>query len=287
MIGSNNEVSKGHSAFTVGICNTDGSCNCIRLGDTCTFQSNLTTKSFSEIINSPYNQELKENKKFAMQAFRSFGENRAKVDGKILSEMENLQSIFNAQDKIPIDISQALKLATANITSFIMFNNNYTHDDAKLIKLVNLIDKWFDSFNACMSLQLPLHLPKWTCRFYFHKTHKDFEQKTQHLREYLYEEIKRHEETFDSDNLRDVTDVYLKNRDIDQMGKRTFVDTLMIFIPDSIDTMALFMNWIVLHVTYHPDVQQKMQNEIDQVIGKGRMVNIMRYSHVLKITMPY
>ena len=106
---------------------------------------------------------------------------------------------------------------------------------------------------------------------YFRKDFDALTKSTQNLRQYIHTKIKEHQHDFDSENLRDFIDVYLKKRNFEEMGT-TFVDTVMLFFPDSIDTMAVFMRWIVLYITLYPDVQMKIQAEVDQVVGKDRMV---------------
>ena len=209
-----------------------------------------------------------------MQALRAFGTNRATADGKILSAIKILQDILQSHEKSPVDITNIMKYTTANIMISIMFDKQYAHNDDKLVELVNLITEWYNQLNTSAYLVPPIPLPRWAHQIYFRKEHNSFVRATEKFRSYIFQEIKHHKQTFDPEILRDFIDVYLKKRSIEKLG-RSFVDTVMIFFPDGVDTMAIFMRWILLYVTLHPEVQKKIQAEIDQVVGTNRMVTYL------------
>ena len=93
----------------------------------------------------------------------------------------------------------------------------------------------------------------------------------------FFSQVERHRATLNPSEPRDFVDVYLANRDTDAMGRR-FCDTVLVFLPDAIDTMSIVMNWIVLYLGTYPQVQKKAQEEIDRVVGKDGQVGWLPHS---------
>ena len=55
---------------------------------------------------------------------------------------------------------------------------------------------------------------------------------------------------------------------------RSLYETILIVMPDSTSTVAVFMCFIILYVTLNPDAQRKMQEEIDSEVRSDQMVII-------------
>ena len=90
------------------------------------------------------------------------------------------------------------------------------------------------------------------------------------LEVFIAEQVAEHLKTFDSANPRDFVDMYLNKPNI-EIGKGLY-DTIIAFTSDAIHTMAVLMRWIVLYLGHRPDVQKKIQAEIDVVVGPSQMV---------------
>lgn len=89
----------------------------------------------------------------------------------------------------------------------------------------------------------------------------------------MKEVIEKHRESLDPEDPRDFIDHFL----IEQQKKpdSTFTMTqLKVTILDFFlaggETTATTLRWAVLLLSKHPSVQKKMQDEIDQVVGRDR-----------------
>ena len=226
----------------------------------------------TEILSNPhYGVEFRDKRKFAVRALRSFGTNKDTADANILAEVTKLLAAFRSYREKPVDISQDIINCTAAIISSIFFHKDFSHDDPDLTELVTLAKDWYASCNVFIVLQTPIPLPYWAHIRYFCKEFDDLMAKTDQLSNYILKEVNSHRESYDPENPRDVIDAYLIHQKGENLGT-TFAATLLSFFPDSIDTMAVFMRWIMLYVTLYPEVQRKIQTEIDDVVGSGRMV---------------
>ena len=81
--------------------------------------------------------------------------------------------------------------------------------------------------------------------------------------------VKHHKETFDEDNLRDFVDVYLKEMrtspDISFTEEELLVVSMDMFTAGS-ETTSTTLAWAVNYMITHPEIQARVQAEIDTVL---------------------
>ena len=69
--------------------------------------------------------------------------------------------------------------------------------------------------------------------------------------------------------------MYLIKPDM-EVGKRLY-DTIGVFLPESTGTLSVFIRWQVLYLGHHPEIQEKAQADIDEVVGQNQMVCISMF----------
>ncbi|CAH1266085.1 CYP2D6 [Branchiostoma lanceolatum] len=108
------------------------------------------------------------------------------------------------------------------------------------------------------------------------------------LRKHIREEIAKHKETFDPNDIRDYMDAFLleaKKREGDENSTFTeeqHVEMVRQLFLAGTDTTATTLHWAVLFMILHPDIQQKVQQEIDSVLGPNQVPSMEHRSQ-----MPY
>jgi len=106
---------------------------------------------------------------------------------------------------------------------------------------------------------------------------------------YAKQQLAHHWETFDSNNPRDFIDAYLiRMKEIRQQGQHTSFSEAQLtrsiqdlFIAGT-ETVNTTLKWSLLFMILHPDVQTKVQAEIDAVVGPGRKPTMKD-----RLNMPY
>ena len=82
--------------------------------------------------------------------------------------------------------------------------------------------------------------------------------------------VKQHKETFDEDNLRDFVDVYLKEMrgspDVSFTEEELLVVSMDMFTAGS-ETTSNTLAWSANYMITHPEIQARVQAEIDEVLG--------------------
>ena len=101
------------------------------------------------------------------------------------------------------------------------------------------------------------------------------------LRKFYNDIIDEHRKHFDSSDLRDYTDVYLdeiKQAQQNDLTKHINDDNLQatishLFAAGS-ETTVTTLRWAFLYMIANPEIQSKVQREIDDVVGRNRLPNL-------------
>ncbi|XP_035676719.1 cytochrome P450 2D28-like [Branchiostoma floridae] len=230
-------------------------------------------QSAKGLLLEPYTARFKEHKKFTMSALRDFGVGKRSMEGKILEEARALSDVITKKENQSFCISRLLKNTTCNVISSIVFGSRYEYDDVKGKELLQMIEQTFSTKTLGL---LPIAFPVARVIPSLKKTSERYVNNQRKLMQHIREEITHHKETFDPNDIRDFVDAFLleaKKREGDEHS--TFTEeqhvTLVrqVFLAGT-DTTATTLHWAVLFMILHPDIQQKVQQEIDSVLGPNQ-----------------
>ncbi|XP_071455272.1 methyl farnesoate epoxidase-like [Hetaerina americana] len=94
------------------------------------------------------------------------------------------------------------------------------------------------------------------------------------------EEIDSHRETIDYDQPRDFIDIYLREIEKEKHGLHNAFNDLQLKVlctelfMAGTDTTTNVLSFALLYLILYPEAQKKMQEEIDQVVGKDRLPSL-------------
>ncbi|XP_063057365.1 cytochrome P450 2J4-like isoform X2 [Engraulis encrasicolus] len=107
------------------------------------------------------------------------------------------------------------------------------------------------------------------------------------VEDFIRKEVERHKEDFDPNNPRDYIDAYITEMQSGSSDTEGFTESNLVL--NSLDlflagteTTATALLWSLVLLIKHPEVQKKVQSEIDTVIGQSRPPSM-----VDKANMPY
>merc|ERR1712137_215481 len=84
--------------------------------------------------------------------------------------------------------------------------------------------------------------------------------------------IKEHRETVEKENPRDWVDKLLLDQERLKLSDAELVGVLMDTVVATSDTFIALIEWILAFVCDRPDIQKKLQDELDRVVGQDRLV---------------
>ncbi|XP_014674914.1 PREDICTED: cytochrome P450 2U1-like, partial [Priapulus caudatus] len=220
----------------------------------------------------------KEQRKFALAKLREFGMGKVSLELKIKEEISILLVAIKATNGEPFDLQPLITTSVCNVICNIMWGNRFDHDDEQFKILMKALNDEFINFVSTGLLNfLPWlrHIPP------YRKLMQDIIRNERLIFEVLKKNRDLHVENFDADNIRDFTDAYHNEIQIEkQKGcETTFKDDELLYVVWDLflagtETTSTTMRWAMLFMLKHQDVCRKVQAEIDDIIGRGRLPNM-------------
>ena len=173
--------------------------------------------------------------------------------------------------------------AVSNVICAVIFGDRYEYSDRKFSELLGLISRNVRLLGPTGILKMNLiPIRIWHLPFAgFQEIIANFTT----MRKFLQNILDVHRDTFDVNNLRDFIDAYLKEAQEttkqDETGTQTvkrrhlsegnLVGTMANLFAAGSETTATTLYWCILYMMIYPDIQKRVQAEIDAVVGRNRL----------------
>ncbi|NXT34082.1 CP1A5 protein, partial [Pelecanoides urinatrix] len=204
------------------------------------------------------------------------------------------------------DLNRYLVVSVANVICAICFGKRYDHNDQELLNIVNVSEQFGDvaaAGNPADFIPVLRYLPSRSMSLF-----KDFNKRFLH---FLQKNIKEHYKTYDKNNIRDITDSLIQQclekkveaNTATQIPKDKIVNLVNDLFGAGFDTVTTGLSWSLLYLVTYPNVQKKIQEELDQTIGRERrprlsdrgtlpyteafILEMFRHSSFLPFTIPH
>ncbi|NXS60188.1 CP1A5 protein, partial [Brachypteracias leptosomus] len=166
-----------------------------------------------------------------------------------------------------------LVVSVANVICAMCFGKRYDHNDQELLNIVNVSEQFEDvtaSGNPADFIPLLQHLPSRAMNLF-----KDFNKRFIH---FLQKIVKEHYDSYDKDNIRDITDSLIeqclekkvKTNSALQIPKEKIVNLVNDLFGAGFGTVTTALSWSLMYLVTYPSMQKKIQEELDQTIGRER-----------------
>ncbi|NXS27764.1 CP1A5 protein, partial [Pomatostomus ruficeps] len=165
-----------------------------------------------------------------------------------------------------------LVVSVANVICAMCFGKRYEHDDQELLRLVNSAQQFDDvaaSGNPADFIPVLRYLPSRSMKLFI-----DFNR---YFLSFLQKIVKEHYETYDENNIRDITDSLLEQcldkkgtNTATQVPKEKIVNLVNDIFGAGFDTVTTAVSWSLMYLVTYPDIQRKIHEELDQTIGRER-----------------
>uniref|UniRef100_A0A667XYL8 Cytochrome P450, family 2, subfamily R, polypeptide 1 n=1 Tax=Myripristis murdjan TaxID=586833 RepID=A0A667XYL8_9TELE len=222
----------------------------------------------------------KHQRRFALFTLKYFGVGKKSLESAIVDEsMHFCKEIADLKGE-PFNPHIITNNAVANIICTLVFGHRFEYGDEKFMKLMGLLDKgiqieasiWAQLYNSFPVLMRRVPGPHHTIR----KIYSDF-------MDLIKVDISKHKEDWDPSEPRDYIDCYLseiQKSNGDAFAEATFYEdnliicALELFVAGS-ETTSTTLRWAFLYMAKYPEIQEKVQAEIDRVIGQSRQPSMM------------
>ncbi|XP_072040944.1 cytochrome P450 2J4-like [Amphiura filiformis] len=220
----------------------------------------------------------REQRRFTLSTFRSFGVGKRSFQDQISVEVKALCEEFSSFKGESFDPRKLLSNAVSNIICAVVFGKRFEYSDSKFHELLHLLDKQIEDAGAGVAaIFIPivryLNIRSTPANVRY--------ERGQRLKNFFSTLVDDHREHFDRADLKDYIDVYLEEIKQVEGSERAFnindhnmiATVSQLFIAGS-ETTVTTLRWALLYMMAYPEIQDKVQQEIDNVVGRNRLPNI-------------
>ncbi|KAI1892067.1 hypothetical protein AGOR_G00150160 [Albula goreensis] len=214
----------------------------------------------------------KQQRRFALSTLKYFGVGKKTLENSILEESGLLCNALQSERGMPIDPQCLLTNAVANIVCTLVFGHRFEYDN-----------KHFHQMLKCSTDIFQLPVTNWGRMYnefprlmnFLPGKHQRAFSSNEELKRFIRDEVKRHQEDRNPSNPRDYIDCYLeeieKNKDeAAGFNEENLIYCIVDLFGAGTETTSNTLRWAMLYMAKYPEVQEKVQAEIDRVIGQSR-----------------
>uniref|UniRef100_A0AAY5KYF5 Cytochrome P450, family 2, subfamily N, polypeptide 13 n=1 Tax=Esox lucius TaxID=8010 RepID=A0AAY5KYF5_ESOLU len=216
-------------------------------------------------------------RRFALSSLRNFGLGKNSMERVICEEICYLQEEIEKETGGAFYPASMFNNAVANVICQMVFGKRFDYEDHNFQIMLKCLNEairiegstWGRLYEAFPALMDRLPGPHNTM-FSHYKA----------LGQFIQEDVERHKQNLDTSNPRDYIDAFLIEMENPQHSKEDgFQETnlvlccLDLFLAGS-ETTTTTLLWALIFLIKYPHIQEKVQAEIDRVIGQSRQPNM-------------
>ncbi|XP_060943196.1 cytochrome P450 1B1 [Limanda limanda] len=261
----------------------------------------------------PFTDWWKVHRRVAQSTVRTFSTGNADTkktfEHHVLCEFRELLQLFvgKTEQQRFFQPMTYLVVSTANIMSAVCFGKRYAYEDEEFLQVVGRNDQFTQTVGAGSIVDVMPWLqyfpnPIRTIFDNFKKLNLEFGQ-------FIRDKVIEHRKTIQSSTTRDMTDALIvaldKLGDKSELtgGKDYVSPTMGDIFGASQDTLSTALQWIVLILVKYPEMQLRIQQEVDKVVDRTRLPSIedqlqlpyimafvyevMRFTSFVPLTIPH
>ncbi|XP_069739125.1 LOW QUALITY PROTEIN: cytochrome P450 2G1-like [Phaenicophaeus curvirostris] len=212
-------------------------------------------------------------RRFSLTVLRDFGMGRKTIEGRIQEEAQFLLQELRDTKEEPFDPTYILSCAVSNIICSIVFGDRFDYRDEEFLELLQMMNESFREISTPwaqlydMAETLLQHLPG---------RHRRIPHLLGRMRDFIARRVRRNRLSLDPQQPRDFIDCFLIQMEKEKANpaseftmENLELTTLNLFFAGT-ETVSSTLRFGFLLLMRHPEVQEKVLEEIDRVIGRER-----------------
>ncbi|XP_067319259.1 cytochrome P450 2C18-like [Anolis sagrei] len=211
---------------------------------------------------------------FTLTTLRNFGMGKKSIEERIQEEARYLLEEFHGTKGQPFNPDHLFTYANAGVICSILFGKHYEYDDKKFQTLTALLVEnvqiftsiWAQLYNAFPALMEWVPGP-----------HQHITPNYAKCREFVWKEAKEHRATLDPNSPQDFMDCFFirmdqeKHDEASEFTMENMIDCCVELLAAGMETTSATLQYGLLILQKYPEIEEKVQEEIDRVVGRSRM----------------
>lgn len=223
-----------------------------------------------------------EQRRFALRTLRDFGFGKTGMEELVKEELNAFIEMIKKTEGEPFDFLNKFNLPILNALWRVTVGERFEYDNPRLISIV---DRLGDTLHRLGKPENAITIAfPWIAKIFpsFMERNKNIEVSNDLIR-LMKEKIKEHQDTIDPNDPRDFIDKVLieiqntVNPDSSfygDLGISNLENTLFDLFLAGSETTSTTLTWAVLYMIRYPDVQTKVQQELDEIVGLERLPSV-------------
>ncbi|XP_060067125.1 cytochrome P450 2C31-like [Ylistrum balloti] len=196
------------------------------------------------------------------------------VEQKITDEIMSLICYFLQQsDEIKaFDPAESFKFAHLHIMLQLVFDEPYSPDDDSVDELFDCLERRFSTKKRKLSDYFPI------LGTFSGDDFKEMGEKSRILLKHIRRYLNKHKDTYHPSIMRDMVDqllLFLENNEDNGQIETDDIDYLLLTLMGSgFGAVPALLTWLLGYMVAFPEIQLKVQKELDEVVGRKRFPNL-------------
>ena len=229
----------------------------------------------------------KRQRKFTNTCLQEFGFGKTSLEDKILKEVEYFVSVLEAQEGKSFNMKEAIQASIANIIFAIVSGKRFEYEDEfykNFLHVAELAAQKVLKISVLLSCAPFLqHIPGDPLQM------KVLQRELQKWDDCITKFYEEHKTTYDANNPRDFVDLFITEMvksenptdETDFSLEQLLTVSRDLFGAGS-ESTATAIQWAVLYLLKHPDIQSHLRSEIDNVVSDNELPHLDD-----KVKLPY
>ncbi|XP_008061393.1 cytochrome P450 2E1 [Carlito syrichta] len=227
----------------------------------------------------------KDVRRFSLTNLRDYGMGKRGNEERIQREAPYLLEALRKTQGQPFDPTFVIGCAPCNVIADILFRKHFNYNDKKCLRLMSLFNENFYLLSTPW-LQFYNNFPSYL--YYLPGSHRKVMKNVSEIKDYVAEIVKEHHQLLDPGCPQDLTDSLLVEMEKEKHSTEPLYtsDGITVTLADlffaGTETTSTTLRYGLLILMKYPEIEEKLHEEIDRVIGPSRIPAIKD-----RLEMPY
>uniref|UniRef100_A0A3Q1BNZ6 Steroid 21-hydroxylase n=1 Tax=Amphiprion ocellaris TaxID=80972 RepID=A0A3Q1BNZ6_AMPOC len=240
--------------------------------------TNLLTRGGKDIAFCDFSPLWKFHRRLVHNSFTLFGEGTSRLQDVVLLAVDGLCIELLSSGRRGFDPSPAVTRAVTNVVCTLVFSATYRHGDAELQEVM----RYNDGIVQTIARGGLVDIYPWM-KVFPNQTLRKLKESIRIRDQLLTRKLEEHKASLSDGDPHDLLDALLKGQMDGGRGQRSpgsgiTDDHVLMTAAEAfgagVETTSTTLLWILAYLLHHPEVQERVQKELDEQVGGERAVSV-------------